>query len=116
MGDEVIINKAFLDAVYDVVAQIPKGKIATYGMVGERAGYPGAGREVGHAMSHAPGNRNLPCHRVVNKQGTLSPDYAFGGYENQRMMLEQEGITFDKDGKIYMDRHLWGDYEQLTLF
>ncbi len=114
--EQVVIDKAFLDAVYEVVARIPRGKVATYVLVGEKAGYPRAAREVGHAMSHAPANRDLPYHRVVNKQGTLSPDYAFGGQDIQRRMLEEEGVTFHENGLINMERHLWSDYEQLTLF
>lgn len=115
-AEAIVIDKQFLAAVYDVVAQIPKGKVATYGMVGEKAGYQRASREVGHAMSHAPAGRSLPCHRVVNKQGTLSPDYVFGGQDVQRRMLEEEGITFHENGLIRMERHLCGEYEQLTLF
>ena len=113
---EIIIDEEFLNAVYDIVEQIPYGKVATYGQVGDKAGYRNAAREVGHAMSHAPSKRDLPCHRVVNKLGTLSPDHAFGGQEKQRNMLAQEGVTFTKDGRINMERHLWSDYEQMTLF
>lgn len=112
----VEIDEKFLAAVYKVTADIPRGKVATYGQVGRMAGYPKAGREVGIAMSQAPRAKNLPCHRVVNKIGTLSPDHVFGGKEKQRRMLEAEGITFTEDGVIRMEKHTWGEYEQLSLF
>lgn len=79
-------------------------------------GDPLAGREVGHIMSCAPSGRNLPCHRVVNRTGVLAPDYAFGGQEKQRALLEAEGVTFLADGRIDMALHLWGKYEQFNIF
>lgn len=114
MNYSIEINQTFTQAIYKVVAQIPKGKVATYSQVGEKAGYPNLPREVGVAMSRAP--QNLPCHRVVNAQGTLSPDYVFGGKEAQRERLEQEGITFLPGDVIHMEKHLWMDHEQLSLF
>ncbi len=110
------ITKEFLDAVYEIAAQIPRGKVATYGMVGEKAGYPRSAREVGYAMGHAPAGLDLPYHRVVNQTGTLAPEPVFGGQEVQRRMLEEEGVTFRGDGRIDMERHLWSEYEQLRLF
>ena len=112
-------NKAndavFAQQVYDLVAEIPFGKVATYGQIAEKLGDPTAAREVGTIMSRAPGERNLPCHRVVNRTGTLAPEYAFGGQERQRALLEAEGITFLSDGRIDMVRHLWTAEEQLTF-
>ena len=110
------INAKFLQDVYSVVGEIPRGKVATYGQIGTKAGYPKSAREVGYAMSHAPSDLELPYHRVVNKQGTLAPDYAFGGQEKQREMLKEEGITFMDNGLINMEKHTWSDYEQMTLF
>lgn len=115
-NSEIVVDQKFLQNVYEVVAQIPKGKVATYGQIGEKAGYPRSAREVGYAMSRAVADKPLPYHRVVNKQGTLSPDYAFGGKENQRKLLEEEGVTFYPDGLINMEKHIWSDFEQLTLF
>lgn len=113
------IEDTFVEKVYEQVARIPFGKISTYGKIGELAGYPGAAREVGVAMSRVPEKSDLPCHRVVNKNGTLAPGYAFGGKEKQRKLLLQEGITFREDGLIYIEKHMWPDEsggEQLSLF
>jgi len=115
MRNEIKITPAFIRAVYDVVAAIPSGRVATYGQVAERAGIPGAAQEVGQIMSRVKAEQNLPCHRVVNKAGTLSPDHVFGGQERQRALLEKEGIRFTGDGHINMVRYQLSEYEQITL-
>ncbi|QQO07801.1 MGMT family protein [Breznakiella homolactica] len=101
------MDETFLLRVYDQVAGIPSGKVCTYGKIAELAGYPGASREVGSAMSRVKEGSGLPCHRVVNKKGTLAPDYAFGGQEAQRALLETEGVGFLPDGAIDIKKHLW---------
>lgn len=108
-------NSSLAAKVYEIVARVPAGKVATYGQIAEMMEIELDARDVGHVMHHAPAGRGLPCHRVVNKTGMLAPDYVFGGQEIQRSMLEAEGITFLSDGRIQMERHLWGDYEQLLL-
>lgn len=113
------IDDLFTQRVYDEVAKIPAGHISTYGKIAELAGYERASREVGVVMSRVPGGMDLPCHRVVNKNGTLAPNFAFGGKEKQRAMLEAEGITFSPEGVICMGRHMWpkdSEVEQLSLF
>jgi len=96
----------FFTRVYDIVSRIPEGQVATYGQIAFMAGNPYASRIVGYAMSRAP-SEQLPCHRVVNKQGKMAPDQVFGGQDIQRSMLEQEGVTFKPNGCIDMKKHLW---------
>lgn len=113
------MDAAFFERVYAQVACIPSGRVATYGGIAVLAGYPDAAREVGIAMQRAPAPLQLPCHRVVNKNGTFAPSHAFGGQEHQRQMLEDEGVTFLPDGRINIDRHIWPDDpqgEQLVFF
>lgn len=100
-------DKGFFEKVYDIVAGIPEGKVATYGGIGRMLGYPRGAKVVGWAMRSAPEGLNLPCHRVVKATGELSPGHVFGAYEIQRTMLEAEGITFREDGTIDMEKHLW---------
>ena len=95
----------FPEAVYQIVRQIPKGKVATYGQIAMLAGSPRASRIGGAAMFRAPAG--LPCHRVLYRDGTLCCDQAFGGKEIQRQMLEAEGITFLPDGRVDLKEHLW---------
>lgn len=97
----------FFQKVYGVVGRIPKGKVATYGQIAALLGNPKGARTVGWAMQSAPSYLNLPCHRVVNKSGSLAPQYVFGSREYQRALLEMEGITFREDGCINMKTHLW---------
>lgn len=99
--------KNYFEQVYDIVAQIPVGKIATYGQIATMLGTPKNARIVGWAMRAAPSEMKLPCHRVVNKKGALSPSYAFGDKAVQRAMLEMEGITFNNENCINIKKHLW---------
>lgn len=97
----------FFERVYEIVAQIPRGCVVTYGQIALMAGSPYASRVVGYAMSRAPSGRQLPCHRVVNRVGELASEAVFGGKAVQRALLEAEGITFLPDGRINLKQHLW---------
>ncbi|MCP9612807.1 MGMT family protein [Coprobacter tertius] len=88
--------------VYQVVREIPKGYVTTYGEIARLIGYPQLSRRVGQALSHAPSSLNLPCHRVVNCQGRLVP-----GWEQQKILLEQEGVVFKRNGCVNMKNSSW---------
>ena len=88
------------DRIYEVVKSIPKGKVATYGQVAMLAGNPRWARVVGYALHYNPEPGVIPCHRVVNREGKVSPAFAFGGENIQRELLTQEGIVFEDDGTI----------------
>ena len=92
--------------IYSVVKQIPSGQIATYGQVARLAGIPGQARQVGYALSNLTRD-DIPWHRVINARGKISarsnPDYE----KLQRILLEEEGITFDPDSRISLTRYLW---------
>lgn len=97
----------FFQQVHEIVAKIPEGKVATYGQIATILGKPRNARVVGWAMRATSGKMNLPCHRVVNKKGELAPEYVFGGKAVQRFLLENEGITFTKEGNVDLEKHLW---------
>jgi methylated-DNA-protein-cysteine methyltransferase related protein len=97
----------FFERVWDIAAQIPRGSVTTYGAIARVLGSPGAARTVGWAMRAAPAESGLPCHRVVNAAGELSPEDAFGGPGVQQSLLASEGVTFDARGRVDMRRHLW---------
>ena len=83
--------------MYDVVASIPEGKVATYGQVAELAASPKAARAVGVCMRNNTSTSQVPCHRVVGAKGKLV-GYAFGnGTETKRELLQNEGVTFRGD-------------------
>ncbi|MDR0518288.1 MAG: MGMT family protein [Fibromonadaceae bacterium] len=90
-------------AMYAVVKNIPKGKVASYGTVARLAGYPRCSRQVGFALHRNPDPENIPCHRVVFKDGSLSKAFLFGGENRQRELLEAEGVRF-AHGKVDMRR------------
>lgn len=93
--------KNFFEEVYEIVAKIPAGRVATYGQIAMLLGNPRAARAVGFAMRALPEGLGLPWHRVVNKVGKLS------GLEFQRELLESEGVTFLINGNIDMKKHIW---------
>ncbi|NMC36419.1 MGMT family protein [Candidatus Beckwithbacteria bacterium] len=93
------------DRTYQVVSQIPKGKVLTYKMVAHWAGVTNP-RLVGNYMHNNEDPVNVPCHRVVNSQGKCAQTYAFGGLKVQQEKLEAEGVVFKKD-KIDLGEFLW---------
>ncbi len=95
------------EKIYDVVCQIPKGKVATYGTVARIAGNPRWARVVGYALHNNPAPGVIPCHRVVNREGRVADSFVFGGGAIQRQMLEQEGIIFELDGHIDLEKFEW---------
>ena len=94
--------RLFRDDVLNIVSQIPYGQVTTYGMIAAWAGWPSHSRMVGRTLRYTPGAEQLPCHRVVNKEGRTAP-----GWSRQRMLLEQEGVSFKSNGHVDMSRHLW---------
>ncbi len=65
--------------IYEVVKQIPKGQVATYGQVASLAGNKRWSRVVGYALHANPDPENIPCYRVVDRNGSVSKAFAFGG-------------------------------------
>ena len=90
----------FFDKVYLVVKDIPRGKVASYGSVARLVGNKSMSRQVGWALHVNPDPDNIPCHRVVFKDGSLSAAFAFGGRNAQRALLEKEGVMFDEKGRV----------------
>lgn len=80
------------EKVYEFLMKIPKGKVVTYGQVGELFGSKRLARVVGNMLHSNPDGERYPCYKVVNKNGQLSHAYAFGGIEKQKEKLEAEGI------------------------
>jgi len=99
---------AFSQRVYELVATIPAGRVLTYGQVALLLGEPKRARHVGHAMGEALEALHLPCHRVVNAKGEMSPPEVFSE-GMQRARLEAEGIPFRGDGRID-----WKRYDAMT--
>ena len=106
-------NKSdFYDKVYDVVEQIPHGKVTTYGAIAGYIGVRSGARMVGYALNNLLSgkaqemNRELPAHRVVNRLGQLTGRAYFPG-DTMRERLQQEGVTFKEDYTVAIDTHFW---------
>ena len=100
------MEQSIFNRIYDVVKQIPYGKVATYGQVAALAGSKRWARVVGYALHANPDPENIPCYRVVNRFGEVSKAFAFGGENRQIELLQAEGIEFI-DGRVDMDKYQW---------
>jgi methylated-DNA-protein-cysteine methyltransferase-like protein len=88
--------------VYVVVAQVPRGRVISYGQIARLIGRPGAARQVGWAMRRCP--EDLPWQRVVMADGRITGgDYA----AQRRALLQAEGVAFLADGRVDMENSGW---------
>ena len=94
------------EIIWQVVASIPSGCVATYGQVARLAGYPGYARQVGVVLKNLPEGSRLPWHRVLNARGMLSFPVGCEAYQRQRTLLEAEGIEFNGE-RLSLTRFGW---------
>ena len=106
------VDEAFKNRVYELVAQIPKGRVMTYGQIAALAGAAWAAWEVGQIANHGP--EDLPWQRVVNKQGGLARGWPNGGVNGHRAALEADGVEVSDDYKVDIGKLLWNP-NQATL-
>ncbi|MFN4893890.1 MAG: MGMT family protein [Bacteroidota bacterium] len=103
---------SFFEAVFEVVRQIPKGKVTSYGAIAEALGTKGSARMVGWAMNQSHFIKPaVPAHRVVNRQGRLSGKMHFSPPERMQELLEKEGIQIVEDQIIDFQKHFWDPNE-----
>lgn len=82
----------FFEKVYQVVVQIPFGRVTSYGAIANYLGASGSARMVGWAMNASPKNATVPAHRVVNRKGLLTGKHHFKGTNLMQQLLESEGV------------------------
>ena len=99
-------NHSVYGKIYDVVRQIPKGKVATYGQIAKIVGRCTA-RMVGYAMAALPWGVDVPWQRVINYKGGISPRAHGDGSMRQRRLLAAEGIRFDSKGQVDLKKVRW---------
>lgn len=99
------MRKNLFQKTYKVVRRIPEGRTATYGQIARQVGT--SPRVVGNALHQNPDPKNIPCHRVVNREGRLAPNYGFGGWKKQRRKLLAEGVKFKDTDHVDLRKHLW---------
>jgi methylated-DNA-protein-cysteine methyltransferase-like protein len=99
----------FFSDVYRLVARVPRGKVVTYGQVAALLGFPHAARAVGAALRHLPPAlaRTVPWQRVINASGGISLRGDVLRVEEQRWLLEYEGVAFTRQGKVDLKKYRW---------
>lgn len=105
LNSRFMIHNSIFQKVYQTVGQIPSGKVATYGAIAKLVGT--TPRVVGFAL-HVNRDSNIPCHRVVDRNGRLAPNFAFGGAKEQYLRLKSEGIKFKDELHVDLDKYLIG--------
>lgn len=93
--------------IYKIVMCIPSGRVASYGQIAELLGNPRMSRVVGYALHVCPEGKGIPCHRVVNRFGQMSRAFEAAGINEQRILLEEEGVAFTEDGRADMKEFQW---------
>jgi methylated-DNA-protein-cysteine methyltransferase-like protein len=99
------VDQVFRQRVYALVAQIPQGRVMTYGQIAALCGNPQAAWEVGQIAHNGP--TDLPWQRVVNKQGGLAVGWPGGGQEAHKALLEADDVPVNQDYKVDVSRLQW---------
>ncbi len=95
------------DEIYAMIRGIPEGRVATYGQIARLLKRPNGARQVGYALAALNDDHDVPWHRVVNARGEISSRSKAGYDDFQRILLEDEGIEFNRDGQLDLARFLW---------
>lgn len=98
------------EEIFQIVGDIPKGKIMTYGQIAHVLSLKDV-RIVGW-MLHQNKSKEVPCHRVIRSDGTVASGYAFGGANEQRLLLEKDGVEFSEEGIADLSKY---QFEYLSL-
>ncbi|MDH4222204.1 MAG: MGMT family protein [candidate division Zixibacteria bacterium] len=96
--------------IITLIKNIPEGKVATYGQIATMAGNPQATRLVVWTLNSCSQKEKLPWHRVINSKGRISLKPG-QGYELQKMLLQKDGIKFEEDDSIDLEKYLWSPSE-----
>ncbi len=100
-------SNLFFERVYDLVRQIPPGKVCTFGLIAKGIGSEGSARIVGWALNASHTGADVPAHRVVNRNGLLTGKHHFEGVNLMQQLLENEGIIVRENKVVNFEKHLW---------
>jgi methylated-DNA-protein-cysteine methyltransferase-like protein len=100
-------NDNFFERVYEIVRQIPIGKVTSYGAIAKALGMARSARMVGWAMNASHNLEDVPAHRVVNRLGMLSGKHHFEGTNLMQQLLENEGIRIKENQILDLEKHYW---------
>ena len=107
------VDAAFAKRVYALVAQIPQGRVMTYGQIAALCGAAWAAWEVGQIANKGPAD--LPWQRVVNKQGGLAHGWPHGGVNGHKAALEAEGVQVNENYTVNVNELLWNPHQTTLL-
>ncbi len=102
----------FFERVYEIVRQIPEGKVTSYGAIAKALGAARSARMVGWAMNASHGLEGVPAHRVVNRNGLLSGKHHFQGTNLMQQLLENEGIQVVNNQIVDFENHFWNPVQK----
>ncbi|WP_370390608.1 MGMT family protein [uncultured Winogradskyella sp.] len=103
---------SFFDRVYEVVRQIPYGRVTNYGAIAKYLGAARSSRLVGYAMN-ASHNKDVPSHRVVNRKGLLTGKHHFEGTHLMQQLLENEGVVVEDNQVQNLNEVYWDPVKEL---
>lgn len=106
----------FFQQVFEVVKQIPPGRVTSYGAIARYLGTGGSARMVGWAMnaSHTSSDY-VPAHRVVNRNGLLTGKHHFDSPNAMQELLEAEGLKIEDDQILNFRERFWDPVKELDL-
>ena len=97
----------FFEKVYELVRQIPYGKVSTYGLIANKLGATKSARMVGYALNASHLVDGVPAHRVVNRKGVLTGKHHFEGTNLMQQLLENEGVKIVDNQIVDLSKYLW---------
>lgn len=103
-------SPTYRERVFEIVRQIPRGRVMTYGQIAEMLGEGYTPRTVGFVM-HSADEETTPWQRVINSQGACSTGRIILPPDKQQRMLEAEGIVFDARGRCQLGTYRWSPVE-----
>ena len=101
------MEENFFNRVYEIVRQIPEGKVTSYGAIAKALGTARSARMVGWAMNASHGLEGVPAHRVVNRKGLLTGKHHFDGTNLMQQLLESEGVKISDNKIIDFEKVFW---------
>lgn len=106
-------REGFFERVYEVVRQVPYGRVTSYGAIARYLGTGRSARMVGWAMNSSHGLEDVPAHRVVNRNGVLTGKHHFSGSRLMEQLLENEGISVRDDQIVDFEKFFWDPMQEL---
>lgn len=105
----------YFDLVYQVVREIPKSRVTSYGAIANYLGLKSGARMVGYAMNAAHNMPDVPAQRVVNRQGLLTGKAHFGSPTAMQKLLEADGVKVENDRVVDFDKIFWDPEKELGI-